>query len=140
MNEFLFLCTPKQIQRYIKIADLIPELLEKVDDGSMGFTPAVQISYLNKKEQKDVLEAMKYAQCTPSLSQAQRMKKLSEENALTLEAVEDILSEIKQKEIDRVVFKNEQLHRFFPINYTADQMRREILEILKLWMNSNWEK
>ena len=68
------------------------------------------------------------------------MKKLSEENALTLEAVEDILSEIKQKEIDRVVFKNEQLHRFFPINYTADQMRREILEILKLWMNSNWEK
>ena len=95
---------------------------------------------MNKKEQKDVLEAMKYAQCTPSLSQAQRMKKLSEENALTLEAVEDILSEIKQKEIDRVVFKNEQLHRFFPINYTADQMRREILEILKLWMNSNWEK
>ena len=67
-------------------------------------------------------------------------QKLSEENALTLEAVEDILSEIKQKEIDRVVFKNEQLHRFFPINYTADQMRREILEILKLWMNSNWEK
>ena len=132
--------SPKQIQRYIKRADLIPELLEKVDDGSMGFTPAVQISYLNKKEQKDVLEAMKYAQCTPSLSQAQRMKKLSEENALTLEAVEDILSEIKQKEIDRVVFKNEQLHRFFPINYTADQMRREILEILKLWMNSNWEK
>lgn len=132
--------SPKQIQRYIKIADLIPELLEKVDDGSMGFTPAVQISYLNKKEQKEVLEAMNYAQCTPSLSQAQRMKKLSEENALTLEAVEDILSEIKQKEIDRVVFKNEQLHRFFPINYTADQMRREILEILKIWMNSNWEK
>ncbi len=96
--------SPKQVQRYIKITELIPELLEKVDDGSMGFTPAVQISYLKKKEQ------------------------------------EDILSEIKQKDIDRLVFKNEQLHRFFPASYTSEQMRREILEILKLWMKNNWDK
>lgn len=68
--------SPKQVQRYIKITDLIPEMLEKVDDGSMGFTPAVQLSYLNKKEQKEMLEAMEFAQCTPSLSQALRIKKL----------------------------------------------------------------
>ena len=132
--------SPKQVQRYIKITDLIPELLEKVDDGSMGFTPAVQLSYLKKKEQEKMLEAMDFAQCTPSLSQAIRLKKLSAEGKLTTEAMEDILSEIKQKDIDRVVFKNEQLHRFFPTSYTAEQMRREILEILKIWMNNNWNE
>ena len=132
--------SPKQVQRYIQIPDLIPELLEKVDDGSMGFTPAVQLSYLKKKEQEKMLEAMDFAQCTPSLSQAIRLKKLSAEGKLTTEAMEDILSEIKQKDIDRVVFKNEQLHRFFPTSYTAEQMRREILEILKIWMNNNWNE
>ncbi len=131
--------SPKQVQRYIKITELIPELLEKVDDGSIGFTPAVQLSYLKKKEQKEMLEAIDYAQCTPSLSQAIRLKKMSLEGVLTLEKMEDMLSEIKQKDIDRVVFKNEQLYRFFPSSYTADQMRREILEILKLWMKHNWE-
>ncbi|MDD3413161.1 MAG: ParB/RepB/Spo0J family partition protein [Lachnospiraceae bacterium] len=132
--------SPKQVQRYIKITDLIPEILEKVDDGTMGFTPAVQLSYLKKKEQREILEAMDYTQCTPSLSQAQRMKKMSEEGKLTLEIMQDILGEIKQKDIDRVVFKNEQLYRFFPASYTADQMRREILEILKLWMSNYWDK
>ena len=114
--------------------------MEKVDDGSLGFTPAVQLSYLKKKEQEEMLEAMDFAQCTPSLSQALRLKKLSAEGNLTVEAMEDILSEVKQKEIDRVVFKNEQLHRFFPSSYTSEQMRREILEILKVWMNSYWDK
>ena len=132
--------SPKQVQRYIKITDLIPEILEKVDDGTMGFTPAVQLSYLKKKEQREILEAMDYTQCTHSLSQAQRMKKMSEEGKLTLEIMQDILGEIKQKDIDRVVFKNEQLYRFFPASYTADQMRREILEILKLWMSNYWDK
>jgi ParB family chromosome partitioning protein len=69
--------SPKQVQRYIKITELIPEMLEKVDDGSMGFTPAVQLSFLKKKEQKEMLDAMEFAQCTPSLSQALRIKKLS---------------------------------------------------------------
>ena len=132
--------SPKQVQRYIKITDLIPEILEKVDDGTMGFTPAVQLSYLKKKEQRQILEAMDYTQCTPSLSQAQRMKKMSSEGKLTLEAMQDILGEIKQKDIERVVFKNEQLYRFFPASYTAEQMRREILEILKLWMSNYWDK
>ena len=132
--------SPKQVQRYIKITELIPEILEKVDDGTMGFTPAVQLSYLKKKEQKEILEAMDYTQCTPSLSQAQRMRRMSAEGKLTLEVMEDILGEIKQKDIDRVVFKNEQLYRFFPASYTAEQMRREILEILKLWMSNYWDK
>lgn len=131
--------SPKQVQRYLKITELIPELLEKVDDGSMGFTPAVQLSYLKKEEQKEMIEAMDFAQCTPSLSQAIRLKKLSADGKLTLDEMENILSEIKQKEIDRVVFKNEQLHRFFPTSYTAEQMRREILEILKEWMKNNWD-
>lgn len=132
--------SPKQVQRYIRITELIPELLERVDDGSMGFTPAVQISYLKKEEQREMLEAMEFAQCSPSLSQAIWLKKLSGEEKLTEQMMETVLSEVKQKEIDRVVFKNEQLHRFFPTDYTSEQMRREILEILKLWMSKYWEK
>lgn len=132
--------SPKQVQRYIRITELIPELLERVDDGSMGFTPAVQISYLKKEEQREMLEAMEFAQCSPSLSLAIRLKKLSGEEKLTEQMMETVLSEVKQKEIDRVVFKNEQLHRFFPTDYTSEQMRREILEILKLWMSKYWEK
>ena len=132
--------SPKQVQRYIRITELIPELLERVDDGSMGFTPAVQTSYLKKEEQREMLEAMEFAQCSPSLSQAIRLKKLSGEEKLTEQMMETVLSEVKQKEIDRVVFKNEQLHRFFPTDYTSEQMRREILEILKLWMSKYWEK
>lgn len=132
--------SPKQVQRYIKITDLIPEMLEKVDDGSMGFTPAIQLSYLKANEQKQMLDAMEFAQCTPSLSQAIRIKNLSENGKLKVQDMEDILSEIKQKEIDRVVFKTEQLHRFFPVSYTAEQMRREILEILKVNMKKYWDE
>ena len=128
----------KQVQRYIKMTELIPALLDKVDDGSMGFTPAVQLSYLKKKEQQEIIDAMEATQCTPSLSQAIRIKKLSEAGKLTESEAEGILGEIKQKEADRVVFKNEQLYRFFPSTYTSEQMRREILEILKSWINSNW--
>ncbi|MFQ9192404.1 MAG: flavin reductase family protein [Agathobacter rectalis] len=101
----------KQVQRYIKMTELIPALLDKVDDGSMGFTPAVQLSYLKKKEQQEIIDAMEATQCTPSLSQAIRIKKLSEAGKLTESEAEGILGEIKQKEADRVVFKNEQLYR-----------------------------
>ncbi len=91
-----------------------------------------------KKEQQEIIDAMEATQCTPSLSQAIRIKKLSETGKLTESEAEGILGEIKQKEADRVVFKNEQLYRFFPSTYTSEQMRREILEILKSWRNSNW--
>lgn len=128
----------KQVQRYIKITELIPALLDKVDDGTMGFTPAVQLSYLKKNEQQEIMNAIDSTQCTPSLSQAIRMKKLSESGKLTEAEIEGVLGEVKQKETDRVIFKNEQLYRFFPSTYTSEQMRREILEILKSWRNSNW--
>ena len=128
----------KQVQRYIKITESIPALLDKVDDGTMGFTPAVQLSYLKKKEQQEIMNAIDSTQCTPSLSQAIRMKKLSESGKLTEAEIEGILGEVKQKETDRVIFKNEQLYRFFPSTYASEQMRREILEILKSWRNSNW--
>lgn len=128
----------KQVQRYIKITELIPALLDKVDDGTMGFTPAVQLSYLKKNEQQEIMNAIDSTQCTPSLSQAIRMKKLSESGKLTEAEIEGILGEVKQKKTDRVIFKNEQLYRFFPSTYTSEQMRREILEILKSWRNSNW--
>ena len=100
----------KQVQRYIKMTELISALLDKVDDGSMGFTPAVQLSYLKKKEQQEIIDAMEATQCTPSLSQSIRIKKLSEAGKLTESEAEGILGEIKQKEADRVVFKNEQLY------------------------------
>ncbi len=130
----------KQVQRYIKLTDLVPEMMQKLDDGLLSFTPAVEISYLKEKEQKEMLEAMDYAQCVPSLSQAIRIKKMSSEGKLSLEKMEEVLSEVKQGDVDRVVFRNEQLYRFFPSTYTASQMKREILQILKIWMENNWEK
>lgn len=128
--------SPKQIQRYLKITELIPELLEKVDDGTMGFTIAVELAFLTDTNQKMVYDAMEYTLCTPNLSQAIRFKKMQEENNFCQEKIEEILSEVKQKETDRVVFKNEQLYRYFPSYYTAEQMRREILAILKMNMST----
>lgn len=132
--------SPKQVQRYIKITELIPELMRQLDDGNIGFNPAVEIAFLKKEEQKQLLEAMDYAQSSPSLSQAQRIKKLSKEGKLSLEKMENIMSEIKKGEISRVTFTNERLHRYFPQEYTAEKMKREILAILKIWMEQYWEK
>ena len=132
--------SPKQVQRYIKITELIPELLQQLDDEMIGFNPAVEIASLKKEEQKQLLDAMDYAQSTPSLSQAQRMKRLSKEGKLTKEKMEDIMSEIKKGEISRVIFTNEQLHRYFPSSYTPEKMKREILAILKLWAEQYWEQ
>ncbi len=90
------------------------------------------------KEQENFLKAMDYAQSVPSLSQAQRIKALSKSGKLTLEEMQDILSEIKKGEITRVTFTNEQLHRYFPDNYTPQMMKREIIAILKIWMEERW--
>ena len=128
----------KQIQRYIKITALHPKLLEMLDKGEISFNPAVEISNLKMKEQENFLEAMDYAQSVPSLSQAQRIKALSKSGKLTLEEMQDILSEIKKGEITRVTFTNEQLHRYFPDNYTPQMMKREIIAILKIWMEERW--
>lgn len=128
----------KQIQRYIKVTALHPKLLEMLDKGEISFNPAVEISYLKMKEQENFLKAMDYAQSVPSLSQAQRIKALSKSGKLTLEEMQDILSEIKKGEITRVTFTNEQLHRYFPDNYTPQMMKREIIAILKIWMEERW--
>lgn len=128
--------SPKQVQRYLKITELIPELLEKVDDGTMGFTIAVELAFLTDANQKKVYDAMEYTLCTPNLSQAIRFKKMQEEKNISQEKIEEILSEVKQKETDRVIFKNEQLYRYFPSYYTDEQMRREILAILKMNMST----
>ena len=132
--------SPKQVQRFIKITELIPELLQQLDDEMIGFNPAVEIASLKKEEQKQLLDAMDYAQSTPSLSQAQRLKKLSKSGSLTKEKMEDIMREIKKGEISRVTFTNEQLHRYFPTSYTPEKMKREILAILKLWAEEYWEQ
>ena len=128
--------SPKQIQRYLKLNDLIPELLDKVDDETMGFTIGVELAYLSKKNQEIVLEAMENTLATPNLSQAIRIKKMQEEEKISVDSVEAIITEVKQKEITRVVFKNEQLYRYFPSYYTAEQLRREILTLLKINMES----
>lgn len=125
--------SPKQVQRYIKLTGLIPELLQKLDDGKIGFNPAVELASLKPEEQKLLIHAMDYAQSTPSLSQAQRLHRLSKEGKLEQRIMEDILSEVKKGEVTRVTFTNEQLHKFFPKDYTPERMRREILSILKTW-------
>lgn len=117
--------SPKQIQRYLKLTELIPELLKKLDDGEISFNPAVELAFLEPEEQKQVIEAMEYTQAVPSLSQAQRIKALSREKKLTLESMETILGEVKKGEVARVMFKNEQLYKYFPKSYTAAMMKKE---------------
>lgn len=111
---------------------------EQITPSEKAYAYKMKYDAIKKKEQQEIIDAMEATQCTPSLSQAIRIKKLSEAGKLTESEAEGILGEIKQKEADRVVFKNEQLYRFFPPTYTSEQMRREILEILKSWRNSNW--
>ena len=111
---------------------------EQITPSEKAYAYKMKYDAIKKKEQQEIIDAMEATQCTPSLSQAIRIKKLSEAGKLTESEAEGILGEIKQKEADRVVFKNEQLYRLFPSTYTSEPMRREILEILKSWRNSNW--
>ena len=127
----------KQIQRYLKITELIPDLLDLLDAGKISFNPAYEVAFLNKEEQEDLLIAMHFTKASPSLSQAQRMKKLSQERKLDLEEMKSILGEIKKGEVRRVMFKNEQLYQFFPRNYTLKQIKEEILQILQEWTEQN---
>ena len=130
----------KQVQRFLKITELIPELQEMLDAGKMGFNPAFETAFLSEDEQKNLVKAMHYTQSTPSLSQAQRMKALSREGKLTLAKMKEILAEVKKGETRRVMFKNEQLYHYFPRDYTAEQMKNKILEILEAWQEQNPQK
>lgn len=129
----------KQIQRYLKLTELIPELLTKLDDDQLLISASFEIAFLKEEEQKWFLEAMDYAQATPSLSQAQRIKKLSQSNELTENDLKDILCEIKREDVSRVTFKTEQLKKYFPKDYTVEKMKREIIDILKIWMDKYWD-
>ena len=123
----------KQVQRYIRLTYLVPPLLEMVDQEKISFNPAVELSYLKPGEQLKIIEAMDFAQAAPSLSQAQRLKKLSQEKGCTLDDMCDILSEVKKGELERVAFKSEQLRKYFPKTYTPKQMTDVILKLLEQW-------
>lgn len=121
------------IRRYIRLTELIPELLDMVDTGQIKFNPAVELSYLASEEQRDFLSAMDYAQAAPSLSQAQRIKKLAQEGECTLDAMCEIMNEIKKGELDRVTFKTDSLRKYFPKSYTNKQMEDKIIQLLEQW-------
>ena len=122
-----------QVHRYIRLTELIPELLDMVDEKKIAFNPAVEISYLKPNEQQDFLEAMDYAQSTPSLSQAQRLKKFSQEGKCSLDAMCAIMSEEKKGELDRVTIKHDVLRKYFPKSYTPKQMEDTIIKLLEQW-------
>ena len=123
----------RQIQRYISLTNLLPEILDMVDNKQIGFNPAVELSYLDADEQKRLLEAMDFSQTTPSLSQAQRIKKMSQEEGITQEAMNVIMSEEKKSDVDKVTIKNDVLKKYFPKNYTPKQMEDTIVKLLDQW-------
>ena len=125
-----------QVHRYIRLTNLIPEILDMVDEKKIAFNPAVELSYLKPSEQKEFLEAMDYAQASPSLSQAQRLKKLSQEGGCTLDAMCEVMNEIKKDELDHVTIKNEVLRKYFPKSYTPKQMQDTIIRLLEKWQRS----
>ena len=122
-----------QIQRFIRLTNLIPELLDLVDQKKISFNPAVELSYLTASEQRDFLEAMQDTQNAPSLSQAQRIKKLSQEGRCSYDAIFDIMGEEKKAEQDRVTIKNDVLRKYFPKSYTPKQMEDTIIKLLEQW-------
>ena len=123
----------RQVQRFIRLTNLIPELLDLVDQKKISFNPAVELSYLTAAEQRDFLEAMQDTQNAPSLSQAQRIKKLSQEGQCSYDAIFDIMGEEKKAEMDRVTIKNDVLRKYFPRSYTPKQMQDTIIKLLEQW-------
>lgn len=123
----------KQVQRYIRLTELIPEIQEMVDTKQIAFNPAVELSYLKPEEQQDFIEAMDYGQATPSLSQAQRIKTLSRDGMCTLEAMCAVMSEEKKPEVDHVTLKNDVIRKYFPKSYTPQQMEQTIIKLLDQW-------
>lgn len=123
----------RQVQRYIRLTELISELLDMVDERKLAFNPAVEVSYLKQDEQRMLLEAMDAEQTTPSLSQAQRLKKFSQEGRLTEEAMSAIMGEEKKSDMDKVTLRSYTLRRYFPKSYTPKQMEQTIIRLLDVW-------
>ena len=123
-----------QVQRYLRLNNLIPEILDLVDDKKIAFNPAVELSYLQKDEQEEFVQAMEEAQTSPSLSQAQRLKKASQEGKCTPDIMREVMDEDKKGSVDRVVLNGSELRKYFPKSYTPRQMQDTILKLLDQWM------
>ena len=125
--------TKSQVKRFIRLTCLIPELLDMVDEKKIAFNPAVELSYLNEAQQRDFLEAMNDTQNAPSLSQAQRLKKLAQEGHFSYDVAFAVMGEEKKDELDKVVIKNDTLRKYFPRSYTPKQMEDTIIKLLEQW-------
>ena len=123
----------RQVQRFIRLTNLIPELLDMVDEKKIAFNPAVELSYLDESQQRDFLEAMNDTQNAPSLSQAQRLKKLAQEGHFSYDVAFAVMGEEKKDELDKVVIKNDTLRKYFPRSYTPKQMEDTIIKLLEQW-------
>lgn len=126
--------SPRQVARFVRLTNLIPEIMDMVDQKQIAFNPAVELSYLKPEEQQDFLEAIDATQTAPSLSQAQRIKKLSQEGACTADAICDVMSEAKKPEVGRLTFSTDSLRKYFPKSYTAKQMEETIIRLLEQYM------
>ena len=122
-----------QVQRFIRLTNLIPELLDMVDEKKMAFNPAVELSYLDESQQRDFLEAMEDTQNAPSLSQAQQLKKMAQQGEFNYEKAFDVMGQEKKSEKDTVTIKNETLRKYFPRSYTPKQMEEKIIQLLDAW-------
>ena len=123
----------RQVQRYIRLTELVPPLLDLVDQRKIAFNPAYELSFLKPQEQLELLDAMDSEQATPSLSQAQRLKKFSQEGHLSLDVMRAIMSEEKKSDLDKVTFSSEALRKYFPRSYTPQRMQEKILQLLEQW-------
>ena len=123
----------RQVQRYIRLTELIPELMDMVDEKKIALNPAYELSFLKKEEQVDLMDAMDSEQATPSLSQAQRLKKYSQEGHLTLDMMRVIMGEEKKSDLDRVTFTSDTLRKYFPKSYTPQRMQETIIKLLEAW-------
>ena len=129
-----------QVKRYIRMAELVPELLSKVDNKELSLTPAVQLAYLTQEEQQGFLDAMDYSQNTPSLSQAQRIRKLSQNGTCTVEAMREIMSEEKKSDLDKITIDTDEIKKYFPRSFTPSQMKNTIFKLLENWLKNRQKK
>ena len=123
----------RQVQRFIRLTNLVPELLDMVDEKKISFNPAVELSYLDESQQRDFLEAMNDTQNAPSLSQAQQLKKMAQQGEFSYEKAFDVMGQEKKSEKDTVTIKNETLRKYFPRSYTPKQMEEKIIQLLDAW-------
>ena len=130
----------RQVQRFIRLTELIPPLLDMVDEKRIAFNPAYELSFLKPEEQAQLVETMDYEQATPSLSQAQRMKKFSQEGRLTEDVMLAILSEEKKSELDRVTLTSDTLRKYFPKSYTPKKMEETIIKLLEAWQRKRQQQ